>query len=118
LPENENKWFYLRRQKVLSTKNNFRPNRDDIDHVCPNRGPEMAEVLGVPLDSRRHAQPCHVIVGNHLIAELDETCIVDNLPAFAEFRGLAIESDKPQGIAAGDLMLGAVTPSSLRASHC
>jgi hypothetical protein len=32
-PENENRWFYLRREKILSTKNNVPPNRDDSDHV-------------------------------------------------------------------------------------
>jgi hypothetical protein len=36
LPENENKWFYLGRKKILSTENHVRPNRDDSDHVLIN----------------------------------------------------------------------------------
>jgi hypothetical protein len=29
----QNRWFYMRRRKMLSTENNVRPNRDDRDHV-------------------------------------------------------------------------------------
>jgi hypothetical protein len=64
--------------------------------------------------------PYHVIVGNHLIAQLaehlDEALIVDNFPIFVKFEVLAIESDAPQGISADYLMLGVII-SFLPASH-
>jgi TFIIF-interacting CTD phosphatase-like protein len=33
LLENENIWFCLRRQKILSAENNVGVNRDDTDHI-------------------------------------------------------------------------------------
>jgi hypothetical protein len=33
LPGKENRWFHLRRKKILSTENNVRPNGNDSDHV-------------------------------------------------------------------------------------
>jgi hypothetical protein len=76
---------------------------------------ELEASLSTPTDT-----PDQVILGDSLIAELaehlDKAFIADNLPTFVEFGGPAIESDTPHGIAAGDLMLGAIT-FFLPASH-